>query len=480
VSESGAVLCDDIGDGVDDVLDVLVGHFGIDGQGDETLVFAVGYWEVFWGVAVGIAVVGVKVERDEVDAGADVARFQLDDELGPVDAEAGEVEAQHVEVPGVLVAGGRVGLGGDLQLRELRKGRRILILDRFPPFPHSIDFAELGQAHGRRNICHVVFEAGRDDLIEPVAFGGVALPGVTADAVEAHYAAALGPGVVVGADHAALAGGEGLGGVEGEAGKRRGIRGMKGIKGIGRRRGGGCLQCFCGCKGLALAGADEAAVVAGGQGVGGVFDDDEVVSARHGLDGVHVAGQAGQVHGHDGLGPGSGRPGASGRMAKQRRQATLGGGATLGQRCAGLGQAGRIEVEGHSVHIDKQRRSAEIAHHLGRGGEGERRGEHQVAGLQPERFQRQVHRRRARIHRDRMFGPHEGHKFRLKLMRLRPGGDPAGADGVGDLGDLGFVGVGQSEGKERWPGGQLANGLQDCQFGLRACGWRPNSASCGA
>jgi hypothetical protein len=64
----------------------------------------------------------------------------------------------------------------------------------------------------------IVLVAGGDDLVVPGTFGGVTLPGILANAMQGHNAAALGQGVVVRTDHAAFARGEGLGGVEGEAG----------------------------------------------------------------------------------------------------------------------------------------------------------------------------------------------------------------------------------------------------------------------
>lgn len=81
------MLRHDIGHGSDDVLHVLVAHLGVDRQGDQPLVFAVGHGEIFGLVAIGLAVVGVNVQRDEVNARADVARLERVDECGPVQAQ---------------------------------------------------------------------------------------------------------------------------------------------------------------------------------------------------------------------------------------------------------------------------------------------------------------------------------------------------------------------------------------------------------
>lgn len=81
------MLRHDIGHGVDDVLHILIAHLGVDGQRDQPQIFAVGDREIFGLVAIGLAVVGVNVQRDEVNARADVARLERVDECGPVQAQ---------------------------------------------------------------------------------------------------------------------------------------------------------------------------------------------------------------------------------------------------------------------------------------------------------------------------------------------------------------------------------------------------------
>ena len=147
-------------------------------------------------------------------AGADFAPLELLHDLSAIDAQLVQVQPQHVQMPGVLAVG---PVEGELQGRHAVERGVIALSDLHPPLPHALGLGQLGQAHAGGDVGHVVLVAGRDDLVVPGALGGVAFPGVLADAVQRHDAAALGQGIVVGDDHAAFAGGDGLGGVEGEA-----------------------------------------------------------------------------------------------------------------------------------------------------------------------------------------------------------------------------------------------------------------------
>ena len=64
---------------------------------------------------------------------------------------------------------------------------------------------------------------GGDDAIVPSVIARVPFPGVVRQAVQRHLPHAVGQLVVVGHSHAAFAGGDGLVGVEGETGDRRGV-----------------------------------------------------------------------------------------------------------------------------------------------------------------------------------------------------------------------------------------------------------------
>ena len=53
-------------------------------------------------IAIRFAIVGMDMQRDEVDTRSDVALFQFFDETCPVDTEMFDVESQHVKMPGIL------------------------------------------------------------------------------------------------------------------------------------------------------------------------------------------------------------------------------------------------------------------------------------------------------------------------------------------------------------------------------------------
>src|SRR5207249_9610715 len=90
--------------------------------------------------------------------------------------------------------------------------------DGRPALGHLLYARELDAAERGRDVSEVVLEAWRDDFVAPRAFGGVALPRIAADPVERHHLGAVGPLAVVGHEHPALPGGEGLYSVEGERG----------------------------------------------------------------------------------------------------------------------------------------------------------------------------------------------------------------------------------------------------------------------
>ena len=138
--------------------------------------------------------------------------------------------------------------------------------------------------------------------------------------------------------------------------------------------------------------------------VGGVLDhgDPELP------DRIHVRRLAGQVDGHDRL--------------------RLLGHCRADQR--------RVDVEVALAHVDEDGRCAGVDDHVGGRGPRDRRRDHLVAGLDPERDERQVHRRRARCHREDVLRLQVlGHPL-LEQRRLGAGRQPAGAEGLGDRLDL--------------------------------------------
>ena len=88
--------------------------------------------------------------------------------------------------------------------------------------------------------------------------------------------------------------------------------------------------------------ADGVAVVGGGEGVGGVFDDGQAMFGGDGIDGIEVGGETGDMNGNDG--PCSFRDGRFDLL--------------------------RIDVEITWPDIHEHRLRVEIAHHFRRGGKG--------------------------------------------------------------------------------------------------------------
>ncbi len=134
------------------------------------------------------------------------------------------------------------------------------------PGVKACELAQLRQPQARREIGEIVLVPVGENLVAPVARGGVALPGVAADAVQGEHACPLRGLGVAHDQHPALAGRDVLGGVEAEG------------SGIAQR-------------------AHASAAVARRQGVRGVLDHRQPPAARDIEDRVHVTGEAGDVDG---------------------------------------------------------------------------------------------------------------------------------------------------------------------------------------
>ena len=74
----------------------------------------------------------------------------------------------------------------------------------------------------------------------------------------------------------------------------------------------------------------------------------------------------------------------------------------------------RVDVEGVGIDIDEDRARAEVAHHFGGRGEGERRGDDLVAGPDAEREQREMQRAGAMRDRERVARADIGGEFLLE------------------------------------------------------------------
>ena len=140
-----------------------------------------------------------------------------------------------------------------------------------------------------------------------------------------------------------------------------------------------------------------------------VLDDLQMMAARDREQAVHVASMPGEVHRQN-------RAHAAMLAAFER-----------------LFDPRRVEVEGAGIDIDEHRPRSEIAEHLGRGRERERRGDDLVAGPDAEREQRQMQRARAMRNRQRVARADIGREFFFEALGLGAGGDPSGAQAVEHL-----------------------------------------------
>ena len=227
------------------------------------------------------------------------------------------------------------------------------------------------------HVGQVVLETHVVNFVVPRAALVVALPRVLVHPVQTGDGDLLGERVVGGRDHAALGGGEILGGVETEAGEIADGADLRHPAPVHVPRRAGRVRR--------------------------VLDDFQIVVARDLENAIHVAGVAGEVH-------------------RQNRAH-----APIGAALERLLDARGIDVEGARIDVDEHRPRAQVAEHLRRRGESERRGDNLVARTDAERPQRQMQRAGAMRKRERMLGAHVLGEFVLEAFGLGAGGDPSGA-----------------------------------------------------
>ena len=109
-----------------------------------------------------------------------------------------------------------------------------------------------------------------------------------------------------------------------------------------------------------------------------------------------------------------------------------------------------VDVQRGRVDVDQLDVGAQVAHHLRRGGEGVRGGDHLVARADAQRLEREVQAGGGRVDGDAMQRgiAEERGELRLEPLGLRAGGDPARTQRVDHLGDLFFADVGHRKGQE--------------------------------
>ena len=249
---------------------------------------------------------------------------------------------------------------------------------------HLVEALQLVDPDRGLDVGHVVFEAGKDDVVTPRALGRVALERVTAHAVQAPHARLVEKLRRAG-QHPALAGGQVLGRVERERDQ------VGDVHAVGGR-------------------ADHPAAVARGQRVRRVLDHGKSVPAGDVVDAVHLRRMSVQVHGQD-------RLDAFGAL--DRRLDLVG-----------------VDVERVRVHIHEHRARALVLDHVNRRDEGHVRADDCVALTDAQRGQRDVQGGGGGVDRQRGRRADVGAKVVLETLRPLAGRDPAAAQSLDDLLDL--------------------------------------------
>src|SRR5215469_8331784 len=151
--------------------------------------------------------------RDKVYARTNALLAELADELSPVDFQQVKIQPENVEVPGVTAPG---VIRRQLELVHAGEG---IVIDSGvsgTAVKEAFQFMELMNADGGLNVAQIVFEAMRKNIVVPVAVIRVTIPGIVADTVQREHPHGIGEWLAVRNDHAPLAGGHVLSGVETE------------------------------------------------------------------------------------------------------------------------------------------------------------------------------------------------------------------------------------------------------------------------
>src|SRR5262249_34680789 len=123
---SPPVLLDDLSHSDDDVADVSLGHLWVNGQRDNTLESCACGREVLRFVPEFVAVVGMKMQRDEMDRSADLLFSQRLDELVAIDFEILQIQLNYKKMPCMLDI---VPAEGNLDFLEICEGFCVIHCD---------------------------------------------------------------------------------------------------------------------------------------------------------------------------------------------------------------------------------------------------------------------------------------------------------------------------------------------------------------
>src|SRR4029078_10135356 len=105
-------------------------------------------------------------------------------ELIASNAQTIQLQLNHVQMPCMLHA------GRDLRANNFGHITKSLMIEGGIPFsrlPEAVTLFELCKPKRGRDIGEVVFEPRRENLIVPGPFGGIAVPGIATQAMQAHH-----------------------------------------------------------------------------------------------------------------------------------------------------------------------------------------------------------------------------------------------------------------------------------------------------
>ena len=250
---------------------------------------------------------------------------------------------------------------------------------------HAVHARELGDAQDRLHVRHVELETGFDHLRLRGTAHGLAVVGVDAEAVEFEAADAVRELGIVRGEHAALARGDVLDRVEREH----------------------HVPVL----------SDAFALELGAERVRGVLNEHDVVSGGDGADLVKLQHAAREMDRDDRL-----------RARRDRRLDRV-----------------RRDHERVAVAVDEDRLRAVQGNDVRQGDPRHGGRDDLVAGLQAERTEQHLHDGRLGRHRDRVLRAGVGAESLFEFGVLRAGGDPAGTQHIGDLGNLPFLDRGLGE-----------------------------------
>src|SRR5215470_7841442 len=166
-------------------------------------------------IAQTILIQRMEMQGYEMNRGADAAVLEFFDDAIAADGEKVVIHLNDVEMPSVLnvIRDNR----GEEALERIEFARVAICQGDAEP-AHVLSLFELDETDRGLQVREIVFIADVLNVVAPCAFGGVALPRVTADTMHGKNAHAIGKRVVLRGNHAAFACGDGFRGVEGETG----------------------------------------------------------------------------------------------------------------------------------------------------------------------------------------------------------------------------------------------------------------------